>query len=63
MVAGARSFADAPAAQEDAEHWVRLRLDVTDEESCARFAKRALEISPRVDALVCGAAVLVLGLV
>ena len=61
VVAGARSFADAPAAQEDAEHWVRLRLDVTDEESCARFAKRALEISPRVDALVCGAAVLVLG--
>lgn len=61
MVAGARSFADAPAALEDAEHWVRLRLDVTDEESCARFAKRALEISPRVDALVCGAAVLVLG--
>ena len=61
VVAGARSFADAPAAQEDAEHWVRLRLDVTDEESCARFAERALEISPRVDALVCGAAVLVLG--
>ena len=61
VVAGARSFADAPAVQEDAEHWVRLRLDVTDEESCARFAKRALEISPRVDALVCGAAVLVLG--
>ena len=46
---------------EEAEHWVRLRLDVTDEESCARFAERALEISPRVDALVCGAAVLVLG--
>ena len=61
VVAGARSFADAPAALEDAEHWVRLRLDVTDEESCARFAERALEISPRVDALVCGAAVLVLG--
>lgn len=61
VVAGARSFADAPAVQEDAEHWVRLRLDVTDEESCARFVQRALEISPRVDALVCGAAVLVLG--
>lgn len=61
VVAGARSFADAPAALEDAEHWVRLRLDVTDEESCARFVQRALEISPRVDALVCGAAVLVLG--
>ena len=61
VVAGARSFADAPAAHEEAEHWVRLRLDVTDEKSCARFAERALEISPRVDALVCGAAVLVLG--
>ena len=61
VVAGARSFADAPAAHEEAEHWARLRLDVTDEESCARFAERALEISPRVDALVCGAAVLVLG--
>lgn len=60
-MAGARSFADAPAAHEEAEHWVRLRLDVTDEKSCTRFAERALEISPRVDALVCGAAVLVLG--
>lgn len=62
VVAGARSFADAPAPQEEkAERWVRLRLDVTDGESCASFAERALAISPRVDALVCGAAVLVLG--
>ena len=34
---------------------------MTDEESCRRFAERALATSPRVDALVCGAAVLVLG--
>ena len=34
---------------------------MTDEASCEAFARRALEISPRVDALVCGAAVLVLG--
>ena len=62
VVAGARSFADGTAPEEEkAEHWVRLRLDVTDGESCAHFVRRALEISPRVDALVCGAAVLVLG--
>ena len=62
VVAGARSFADGAAPEEEkAEHWVRLRLDVTDGESCAHFVRRALEISPRVDALVCGAAVLVLG--
>lgn len=39
----------------------RLRLDVTDMASCERFARRALEISPRVDAVICGAAILVLG--
>lgn len=62
VVAGARSFGDAPASQEEkTKHWVRLRLDVTDGESCKRFAESALKISPRVDALVCGAAVLVLG--
>ena len=62
VVAGARSFADGTVHEEEkAEHWVRLRLDVTDGESCAHFVRRALEISPRVDALVCGAAVLVLG--
>lgn len=58
VIGGARSFRDA-AAQEDGI--VRLPLDVTDLESCRQFADRALEISPRVDALVCAAAVLVLG--
>ncbi len=56
VIAGARSFTDEPA-----EGMERLRVDVTDMESCERFAGRALEISPRVDALICGAAILVLG--
>ena len=60
VVAGARSFADAPE-RDETQAFVRLGLDVTDEASCEAFARRALEISPRVDALVCGAAVLVLG--
>lgn len=56
VIAGARSFADEASGA-----LTRLRLDVTDAESCARFAREALAASPRVDALVCGAAVLVLG--
>lgn len=57
VIAGARRF----AADEKDPSFVRLPLDVTDEASCEAFAKRAFEISPDVDALVCGAAILVLG--
>ncbi|MBE5793706.1 MAG: SDR family NAD(P)-dependent oxidoreductase [Clostridiales bacterium] len=59
VIGGARSFADA--APEATEDLYRLPLDVTSPESCESFAKKALEISPRVDAIVCAAAVLVLG--
>ncbi len=63
VVAGARSFEgkDAPERAAQAGAICRLGLDVTDAESCAAFAKQALSLSPRVDALVCAAAVLVLG--
>lgn len=61
VVAGARSFEDGKASETKEKNIVRLKLDVTDEESCKRFAEKALELSPAVDALVCGAAVLVLG--
>lgn len=57
VIAGARSFEDS----QEQEGVVRLRLDVTQEESCLRFRNQALAFSPTVDALVCGAAVLVLG--
>lgn len=56
VIAGARSFTDTA---EDRFH--RLHLDVTDEASCRRFAEAAQGISPRVDVLICGAAILVLG--
>lgn len=56
VIAGARSFADGAEGGME-----RLTLDVTDEASCERFAKRALSLSPNVDALICGAAILVLG--
>lgn len=56
VIAGARSF-----QQESRDGMQCLTLDVTSEESCERFAARALDISPAVDALVCGAAILVLG--
>jgi len=59
VVAGARSFNEE--APNNEENMVRLKLDVTSEESCNRFVQKALELSPTVDALVCGAAVLVLG--
>mgnify|MGYP004529309717 FL=1 len=56
VIAGARSF------QEQIQPgFAQLNLDVTSEESCAWFVRRALELSSSVDALVCGAAVLVLG--
>lgn len=59
VIAGARSFEESSPM--DNQRIVRLRLDVTNEESCRRFVKRALELCSTVDALVCGAAVLVLG--
>ncbi len=40
---------------------IRLPLDVTDEESVKAFAAKALEISPRVDAVVQCAGMLVMG--
>lgn len=56
VIAGARRFED-----KEEPSFVYLPLDVTDVSSCEAFAARALEISPKVDALVCGAAILVLG--
>jgi NAD(P)-dependent dehydrogenase (short-subunit alcohol dehydrogenase family) len=61
VVAGARSFG-APAAEAQADaRFHRLPLDVTDANSRAAFVQKAFELSPRVDALVYCAAVLVLG--
>ena len=56
VIAGARSFR---AEQEDGLHC--LPLDVTDEASIEAFRGAALAISPRVDALVHCAGMLVLG--
>ena len=58
VVSGARSF---PAQPVEKANPVQLRLDVTREESCEAFVTQALLQSPKVDALVCAAAVLVLG--
>lgn len=58
VVGGARSFAEEGDCAEGME---RIRLDVTDEASCDAFAQKALALTGRVDALVCAAAVLVLG--
>lgn len=55
VVAGARSFEDG-----EAEGMVRLKLDVTDEESVRRFCGKACEIG-KPDALVQCAGMLVLG--
>ena len=60
VVAGARSFTQEKREIDEAQY-TRLPLDVTREESCDEFARQALEISPRVDAMVCCAALLVLG--
>ena len=59
VIAGARSFEEAQSSFEmkASENPIRLSLDVTSEESCDRFQREALRISPRVDVLVCGAAV------
>ncbi len=59
VIGGARSFSEAAPDGEDG--FYRLPLDVTDPESCQNFTDKALGLSPRVDALVCAAAVLVLG--
>ena len=61
VIAGARSFEDETDMQAGEGRILRLKLDVTSPESCERFAARALALSGRVDALVCGAAILVLG--
>ncbi|MDD3336229.1 MAG: SDR family oxidoreductase [Eubacteriales bacterium] len=57
VVSGARSFLGSPPT----EGPCRLHLDVTDETSCDGFVRDALKRSPRVDAIVCCAAQLVLG--
>ena len=58
VIAGARSFKDS-GRDEDGIH--RIPLDVTDPRSVQTFCDRALEITPRVDALVQCAGMLVLG--
>lgn len=57
VIAGARSFCEASPE----ENLYRLPLDVTSEESIDSFCQAALSISPRVDALVQCAGILVLG--
>ncbi|MGN0778160.1 MAG: SDR family oxidoreductase [Aristaeellaceae bacterium] len=56
VIAGARSFR---MAKQDGMHC--LPLDVTDEDSIEAFRRTALRLSPRVDALVHCAGMLVLG--
>ena len=58
VIAGARSFQNA-AAQQDGI--ILLPLDVMQEESVAAFREAALKLSPRVDAVVHCAGVLVMG--
>lgn len=57
VIAGARSFSEP--GEKDGMY--RLPLDVRDEASVEAFCDRALEISPRLDALVQCAGMLVLG--
>ena len=59
VIAGARSFAAGTSPL--GEGVTVLPLDVTSEESCAAFVKKALGRENRVDVLVCAAAQLVLG--
>ena len=59
VVAGARSFAPSQAVDEDGIR--RLPLDVTNQESINSFVQSALQMYPRVDALVNCAGILVLG--
>ena len=57
VIAGARSFTEP--GEKEGMH--RLPLDVTREESIRQFRDQALSISPRVDAVVHCAGILVLG--
>ncbi len=57
VIAGARSFAEPKKA----DGMVQLPLDVTEETSVRAFCDAALEISPRVEAVVQCAGMLVLG--
>ena len=59
VIAGARSFATEKAVDENGIH--RLALDVTSQESIHHFVQSALNIFPRVDALINCAGILVLG--
>jgi len=59
VIAGARSFAPEKAVDEDGIR--RLPLDVTSQESINSFVQSALQIFPRVDALVNCAGIIVLG--
>lgn len=59
VIAGARSFAGGTSPL--GEGVTVLPLDVTSEESCTAFVKKALGMESRVDVLVCAAAQLVLG--
>jgi len=61
VVSGARSFGAQSATDPADDRIHRLRLDVTLTDSREAFARDALTLSPRVDALVYCAAVLVLG--
>ena len=58
MIAGARRFSGQDAQPDGI---IRLPLDVTDEESIDRFCEAARILSPRVDAIVQCAAILILG--
>lgn len=56
VIAGSRSFTD-----KSERNYYELTLDVTDEDSIKKFCKKALDVSPTVDALVQCAGMLVLG--
>ena len=57
VIAGARSFREETGA----DGILRLPLDVTSEDSVREFAAKAQALSPRVDALIQCAGILVLG--
>lgn len=59
VIAGARSFVPSAVPGDDGVY--RLPLDVTDSESIRCFVQNALNIFPKVDALVNCAGILVLG--
>ena len=61
VISGARSFGTQSAGDPTDGRIHRLGLDVTDTDSRKVFAEAAFALSPRVDALVYCAAVLVLG--